>query len=74
MVQPQMKQKIHRAVAALWICPVGVSLKNLWKPNSINGLQTASKAFILIAIKAERYITNKFLFRILRRTSKIVIS
>ena len=27
---------------------VGVSLKDLWKSSNINGLQVASKAFILI--------------------------
>lgn len=33
---------------------VGVSLKDLWKSSSINGLQVASKAFILkIIIKTK---------------------
>ena len=46
------KKLFHQTVKELFV--VGVSLKDLWKSSSINGLQVASKAFILkIIIKTK---------------------
>ena len=37
---------------------VGVSLKDLWKSSNINGLQAASKVFILLFIERHRTSIN----------------